>query len=188
MKRYITLLTIFILFSCDKKVNKVDSDLGENVEVIIDDSLRTANPEQIKFRDYLDRLPQLNLPFKFSCDSGLVWPKIDYENNVIKKYKPDGAGILGKIYQRDNLVGILYTYPADKIFPVIQIFDDEGNELQTIDLFELRNCVSDMNYYAVTRGFITKDLRLISWTEVIRCDDNGEKCDTTKTDLERAIY
>jgi hypothetical protein len=187
MTRYLIILLLFLSLSCDKKRDTSTLNLADTLGTKYDDSLQNADPGQIKFADYTNRLPRIDLPFKFSCDSGLVWPKIDYENNVIKKFKPAGAGILGKIYQSDKSVGILYTYPADIIFPVIKVLDNEGHEVTTIDLFEESNCISDMNYSAVTRGLITNDLRILSSIEIITCDDNGKTCDTTRTNLERAI-
>jgi hypothetical protein len=180
--RILFCLTIVIAFGCQRQARE-DSSIEANAKI---DSLKKVDLGTIEFSDYVNRLPQINLPFKFSCDSGLVWPKIDYENEVIKKFKPEGAGIIGKVYQSEKSVGILYTYPADIMFPIIQIFDLRGQELRRIELFEEGNCMPDENYSAVTRGQITSDLQLISWIEIINCDE-GKKCDTTRSNLRRVV-
>jgi len=183
MMKYLALVLLCVSISCGKP----DGGQNASADSFAVENANSAGNEEIKFGAYAKLIPQLDLPFKFSCDSGLAWPDLDYESAAIKKFKPEGASILGKIYQTDHAVGILYTYPADIIFPVVHVSDMDGHELKRMDLFELGDCVSEMGYAAVTRGFITRDLKLLSWIEVISCDDNGEKCDTTRSRLERVI-
>ena len=190
MKKVFFILLVLTFVSC-RRARPIDAtikavELQSDVKEI--DTLSNAEFDKIKFRDYVERIPQIDLPLKFSCDSGLVWVKIEYENNVIMKYKPEGAGILGKLFQEVESVGIIYTYSADVVYPIVHIYNMNGDEREKVNLFELRDCVSDLNYNSTTRGLITKDLEFISTIEKIECDDRGENCDTTRTKSESVIF
>lgn len=183
---------LFALATCKKGTNNTlqtePLDTDQPSAQIDLDSMSNVDFGRITFSDYISRIPSINLPFEFSCDSGLVWPSINYDNNVIKKYKPEGAGILGKLFQNDSEVGFIYTYPSDRIIPIVEIYDLSGNKYEKTILFELKNCVSDLYYNSVTRGIITQDLQLISWIEISDCDDNGENCSISRDTLRRSIY
>ncbi|MFZ1807905.1 MAG: hypothetical protein WAU36_11805 [Cyclobacteriaceae bacterium] len=183
---------LFISASCKKGTNNtLQTELldPDQTSVKVDvDSLSNVDFDLITFADYINRIPSINLPFEFSCDSGLVWPSINYENNVVKKYKPEGAGILGILFQDDDEVGFIYTYPADRIIPIVEIYDLSGNKYGNTSLFELSDCVSDLYYNRITRGIITQDLQLISWIEISDCDDNGENCSISIDTLKQSIY
>lgn len=201
MNRFTILFMVLLAVSC--KTEKPDNN--SSAEQVLDsantettvvtsrqqtnfDSLQNADFDQIGFADYVARVPQIDLPFIFSCDSGLVWAKIDYDNNAIKKYKPEGAGILGKLFEKDDAVGFIYTFPADIVFPQIYIYGPDGNEISRMDLFELGDCVSDIGYYGWTRGQITKDLELLASIVRIECDESEANCDTTRTSIKERIY
>jgi hypothetical protein len=192
MMKLVVFETAILIFGCKKDAGKLIDSTEKTIESLSDtkdkDSLEDAELDQIKFKDYAERVPMIDLPFKFSCDSGLVWAEIDYDNNVIRKYQPKSAGILGKLFEDQKSVGIIYTFPADIVFPIIYVYDLNGEVMEKINLFELRDCLSDYAYNSRTRGLITEDLQLKAAIEVIECDDNEEHCDTTRTIVERVIY
>lgn len=133
------------------------------------------------FSDYVDYLPQISLPYTFKCDEPFVRPgEIDYENALVKKYKPEFTGIIGKVYRNDQSIGVLYTYPADVLLPVLIVTDTTGVKLETIELYELGNCwygdVPEGEYSSIIKGQITKDLKVISSLKVVNCDT--AKCDS----------
>lgn len=145
---------------------------------------------EITFSDYVDQLPQISLPYTFKCDEPLVRPEeIDYENALIKKYKPEFAGIIGKVYKNDQSIGILYTYPADVLLPVLIITDTTGVKLETIELYELGNCAygdyPEGEYRSIIQGRITKDLHVFSSLEITNCDT--VKCDTVRKSMTKKI-
>lgn len=125
-----------------------------------------------KFQEYTNLLPIIKLPLNFICENGFETSEIDYNNEIIKKYKPEGASIIGKLYQDNEEVGIIYGYPADVFFPVISRINKEGFEIESINVFELENCVGDAGYSAKTYGTITENLEIK--TRIIRYSWNYE--------------
>ena len=83
---------------------------------------------KIDFQEYLDIIPQVELPLKFDCDAGFEVPEIDSEKNelILKKFKPEGATIIGKLYSNKKESAILYGYPADIFYPIISETDNTG--------------------------------------------------------------
>ena len=134
------------------------------------------------FSDYVDYLPQISLPYTFKCDEPFVRPgEINYEDSLVKKFKPKSAGIIGKVYENDQSIGILYTYAADVLLPVLIITDTTGVNLGGIELYELGNCWygdhPDGEYRSIIQGQITKDLKIITSIKIVSCD--SVKCDST---------
>lgn len=125
-----------------------------------------------EFQEYINLIPIIKLPLEFICEKGFETRPIDYNNEIIKKYKPEGAAIIGRLYQDNEEVGIIYGYPADVFFPVITRINKEGIEIESINVFELENCVGDAGYSAKTYGTITKNLEIK--TRIIRYSWNYE--------------
>jgi hypothetical protein len=134
------------------------------------------------FSNYVDQLPKINLPYAFKCDEPFIRPgEINYEDSLVIKFKPKSAGIIGKVYENDQSIGILYTFAADVLLPVLIITDTTGVNLGGIELYELGNCTSGDNFYgeysSIIKGQITKDLKIITSLKVVSCD--SVKCDST---------
>lgn len=111
------LLSIFLGLSCctaDKKETKTPE--GQEIT-------STEN----EFTKYLDLLPTLTLPFETNCEKCCNHLKIDYDNELINKFKPEGASIVGLVSRTENRAIILFTYPADMIIPSLKVYDLKGN-------------------------------------------------------------
>jgi|LSQX01.3.fsa_nt_gb hypothetical protein len=127
-----------------------------------------------ELQTYLDLIPMIKLPLDFECENGFDIPELDYENDLIKKYKPEGATIIGKLYQDKEEVAIIYGYPADIFYPLISVIDKSGQELREVRFFKLGNCVGDAGYSATTKGTITKDFKIKTKTEITTWDSENE--------------
>ena len=127
-----------------------------------------------ELQTYLDLIPMIKLPLDFECENGFDIPELDYENDLIKKYKPEGATIIGKLYQDKEEVAIIYGYPADIFYPLISVIDESGQELREVRFFKLGNCVGDAGYSATTKGTITKDFKIKTKTEITTWDSENE--------------
>lgn len=125
-------------------------------------------------KSYLDMIPSVKLPLHFVCENGFDAAKVDYDHAIIKEFKPDGAIVIGKLYQTNTEAAIIYGYAADLFYPIISIIDSSGDEKESIQLFDLRDCVGDEGYSATTTGTITKDYVLDTKTVTYRWE-NGEE-------------
>lgn len=149
---------LLIAISCESTSNEVDVSKDKE-EVEHKDTARLAD-NQNDFEDYLELIPQLDLPLKFECETGFV-PAIHvfYQSELIKKFLPEGATIIGKLTSGDN-PKIIYGFPADIFFPMIYCYDEEGSILEELKVFELRDCVDSEFGSSRTAGEISKDLVL----------------------------
>jgi hypothetical protein len=151
---------------------------------------QSARQTETTFSDYVDYLPQISLPYTFKCLEPFVRPgEIDYENALVKKYKLEQAGIIGKVYENDQSIGILYTYAADVLLPVLIITDTAGVSLGSVELYELGNCVTwdspEGEYTSIIQGQITKDLQVVTSLKVVDC--NTLKCDSVYKNMTKRI-
>jgi len=137
---------------------------------------KKVNSNQTKFLNYLDLVPQIDLPLKFECEIGFDPIDIVGDSSLINKFELDEAIVIGKLFQKENYHGIIYGYAADIFYPIIIIFDDEGLKIKEIPVFELRDCIDGINSSAITTGVITKDLTIENITTVITTTDT--KIDT----------
>ena len=114
--RKILLLTFLGLSCCT--TDKKETETTEKQEV------SSADNEFIK---YLDLLPTLNLPFETNCERCCDHLKMDSDNELINKFKPEGTAIVGLVSRTENRAIILVTYPADMIIPSLKVYDLKGN-------------------------------------------------------------
>jgi hypothetical protein len=114
--RKIIFLTFLVLSCCAS--DKKGSDTTE--------TRQTSNVDN-EFTQYLDLLPTLTLPFETNCEKCCDHLKIDDDNKLIEKFKPEGAAIVGLVSRTEDRAIILVTYPADLIIPSIKVYDLNGN-------------------------------------------------------------
>lgn len=167
------------------KADKIDDKLNQidqfNIE-LIKSIEKLKNNKSLKWdsdiQEYLELIPTIELPFDFVCEENFKPAELNHEIDIIKKYKPEGAVIIAKIYQDDNEAAIIYGYPADIFLPLISIIDKTGKEIKEVRLFKLADCVDDKEYSARTYGTITGDYQIKLKTVVIpwnKMDANGKQ-------------
>lgn len=152
------------------------------------------NNEEQKFinwdneiQSYLNLIPKIKLPLYFECDDGFDVPKLDYENHLIKKYKPKGATIIGRLYQDKEETAVVYGYPADVFYPLISIINKAGQEIRKVGFFELLYCTGDAGYSATTKVTVTKDLKIKTKTEITRWDYENEDAEKEIETLQNEV-
>ncbi|MEL7003231.1 MAG: YARHG domain-containing protein [Bacteroidota bacterium] len=161
----------------------IDNHNIELIRVLEKERIRVKNrkSDEITFINYLSLIPPLELPLKYVCDEGFKTPELNYDDSLIKHFKPEGAAVIGKLYQTAQEAALIYGYPADIFFPIVKIYDLTGKELEEIRLFKLIECVGDMGYSAKTVGVINKDFTVSAITTIIECDtEEMNQCDTTR--------
>lgn len=139
----------------------------EKLAKIKQDSIRKIRYDKLIFKEYVDYIPLISLPKEISCDGDYNHPDLDYTADLMKKFNPKGAGVVGKLYQTDDRVGILYTYPADVLVPVFKQFDLNGTESTSYMFFASEDCSNDFEYFIHTSGVITKNYEV--FIERVEC-------------------
>ena len=130
----ILIVILFVLTCCT----------GDKKQTVVTETNSMADNDFIKF---VSLLPKLKLPFEVNCEKCCDHPKIDYDNELVKKFNPEGSAIVGLIEKTSDRVVILVTYSADMIIPSVKVYDLEGKLTGQMN-FMTGYCGGDFEYYA----------------------------------------
>lgn len=138
---------------------------------------RIIHNSNLSFEDYLNTLPFIDLPWTFECDEGFNTVNQEWDAPLVAKFNPDKLTMLGRLYQNDSIVLMVYGYAADGLILVA-----ETRLLNGIKLGEhvlLQGCGQDVDFFGHGVSKISEDLKLtITMTDI----DCGRKdslgCDT----------
>jgi hypothetical protein len=178
-----TRILIVILFglTCCTSDNKQKSDVR--------DAGVNLTPDN-DFMKFVSLLPIIKLPFETNCEKCCDHPKIDYENPLVQKFKPNGSAIVGLIKKTNDKVIILVTYPADVLVPSVKVYDLEGKKIGEMD-FMTGYCGGDFEYYGQQFFRITPDLSF-NWIDTsyyLKMDTvDYQVIDTTKIEITRKQF
>lgn len=111
--RILIILLFAILFGCNQRPSESSTSKQNNDE----------------FAQFVSMLPQLSLPYEVYCEKCCGHPDLDYESDLIKKYKPEGSSPVGLIFKDEKHVAILVTYAGDMLIPAVVVFDFNGNKI-----------------------------------------------------------
>jgi hypothetical protein len=98
------------------------------------------------FNAYLDLLPIVTLPFETNCDRCCNHPDIDYDNQLISRFRPEGSAIVGLVGRTNDKAIILVTFAADMLVPSLKVYDLTGKLLGEQN-FITNYCGGDSAYY-----------------------------------------
>lgn len=124
-----------------------------------------------EFKKFSGALPVLQMPLKFD-NSGLI--QADAHVSVpdeFRRYLPSGADlVLGKLYEDDKTIGIVYLRTGDVNTPVVMTYSPDGVKLDSANLFayddDLQGAdVKRLVTFLSDRKIQTVDSVLI-WTEI----------------------
>ena len=158
-----------------------------NIELIRSFEARRKGSWNASLQQYLDMLPVVPLPLDFVCEEGFDVPELKYEEGVVQRHKPEGAAIIGLLYQTPGEALIIYGYSADIFYPIISKIDEKGDEVGEIRLFPLRDCVNDAGYEAKTYGKITEDFQVVTRTVQYTWNPNGSSSEKDSVVAEKTI-
>lgn len=166
------------------EIDKYNINFIKNVEK----DFGNATPDE-KFIEYLSLIPDIKLPLDFTCENGFQEADINHTNPFIRKYNPEGALVIGKLYSSENEVGIIYGYIADTFYPILTKFNLKGEEIEDVAFFKFVNCSGGPGYSATTKGTITKDLAVKTQTKILQWDieTEGSQIDTVVFENEFSI-
>lgn len=89
------------------------------------------------FRKFSDTLPVLDAPIKFA-NLGLIRYQSPQEHDpeLFTKFAPQGTDkVLGKLYEDDSTISIVYLRSGDIDTPVMMTYSVDGIKLDSLNLF-----------------------------------------------------
>lgn len=155
----------------------------------IKDPLSGTQTNNSDFEKYCGLLPNLNLPFKMHCNDDVSHPCIDIKNEYILKYKPNSANILGKIKINQNTYGIIYTYPSNDIFPVVQTYSWDGKPMAKLNLLT-KNCGRENDLYSSSTFIIENHCKVTVIDSMLRyeLDEENNIVGLLKSEIKQTHY
>lgn len=179
------LLAILLGLSCCT-ANKKENDATEKSGTSKPDTMMVDN----EFTRYLDLLPIIPLPFETDCERCCDHPEIDYDNELVIKFKPELATVVGLISRTKNRSVILVTYPADVLVPSLKVYDANG-KLTGDMTFMTSYCGGEPGYYGTQFFRIASDLKMsqIDTSYYMAFDTvSYQTLDTTKIEITKKEY
>lgn len=96
---------------------------------------KQENPiEQTLFETFLDSLPEIELPCQFSSRDFRLSDYTIPELHQFDSIREEGGIPLGKFYLSDTIVGIIYSFPADILIPVLYTYTVNGESISSLML------------------------------------------------------
>lgn len=134
MKFIFSIIILIVLHSCVEETNtKRDNSNKKEVKSF------NENIES-EFLQIAKQIKELNFPFDINCSTDYHY--VDVNANFIK-YKPEGSNLVGKVFYINNEVGLLYTFPADVVLPIIYVYNNKGNVERKLNVFDINDCGFD---------------------------------------------
>jgi hypothetical protein len=126
MRPFIILLAV-ILLNCSQQTKDQLADTSDHDSSLVNSEINAKTDTE--FSRFTSMLPKIILPLSLSCEKCCDYPEIDSENELIKKYLPEGARLVGLIFKNEKHAGILVTYAGDMLIPSVVIYDLAGKKL-----------------------------------------------------------
>lgn len=152
----------------------------------------TTIKENQGFADYYSKIKIIKLPFSFFCGFGDYKIPEDIDKDLVRKYLPQNMEIVGRIYEPDENVYLLYAYVGDILYPYLYIYNKDG---KVIDSTYLHNkncyCGSDEYMESNTHTIISmnRSITMIDTTKVFTIDTldqvNPRKLKSTVISIEK---
>ena len=142
------------------------------------------------FMKFVSLLPKLKLPFETNCERCCDHPEIDYDNELIKQFRPEGSAIVGLIDKTSDKVIILVTYAGDIRVPSVKVYDLKGKLTGQMN-FMTRYCGGDLEYYGQQFFSISSDgsFSSIDTSYYLKMDTvDYHVIDTTKIEITRRVF
>jgi hypothetical protein len=105
---------------------------------------------QNEFERFAGQFDPVQIPVSFNT-SGLIKNQVQekHDEATFRKYAPWGADqILGKLYEDDKTTGIVYLLSGDVPAPILMTYTQEGNKVDSVNLFEFNPELGELNRLA----------------------------------------
>ncbi|WP_109832623.1 YARHG domain-containing protein [Reichenbachiella versicolor] len=136
------------------------------------------------FKQFVNLTPFIPLPLKIEdCNLHIgIKGSFNYSDSLLEKYRPEYSTILGKLYQSEDSVAMMYCYPADICVTKVFIYDKTSHVLDTITI--PLNCIADQGYIATTNGVISKEYEVITETYEEEWEGDEHRKNTYKSTIQ----
>jgi hypothetical protein len=138
------------------------------------------NKTDNRFRDYLNMIPEIQLPFNTNSYEELTG-KVEMNDTLFKDFTIDAQGILGKLNINDSITGIIYLYGGNTIYPELITYNQKGQQIAEQQLVTLTAGPDALNSSGSSYMSLTKDFK-INITDTIQSyekDSLGIAIDST---------
>lgn len=190
MNKHIIIILLFALVSCTNMTNKtqkktLQSDIKEKVQI----KKQVFKTENAEFASYLDFIPNLELPIEKMCYDEFASKVLDQANPIVIKFRPEGANIFGKFSINENVIAVIYLYPADYVYPIIVTYDSNATRISDFGFFD-GYCGRDYDFYSSSYCKINESLKIsrIDSTILFDMDKNDETIGIKETKVNKAQY
>jgi hypothetical protein len=158
MKLFLALLAV-ILINCSQRANDQLANTSDRDSAVADSEIPAKTDAE--FLRFTSMLPVIDLPLELSCETCCSHPEIDRENELIKRYAPEGSRLAGLIFKNEKHAGILTTYAADLIIPSVIVYDLTGKKISEQN-FMTNWCGRDYDFLQIQHFRINADHTLHS--------------------------
>lgn len=114
---------------------------------------------KVFFMDLIDNLPSLELPYTMYCGLNESFPWIDDLDKRLVEYLPENVIVAGKLPVNNDFVYIIYGEIGDIIYPYLNIYNQNGEKLDSIYL-HISWCAADEWERTSTTTTINKDFSI----------------------------
>lgn len=94
----------------------------------------TQTNTQTDFKHFIEQIPSIQIGFEANCNKPIKTILLDH------KLIPEGASVVGKLQAIENNYFIIFTYPADIQFPILQVYNSFGEKINEFNLFSYADC------------------------------------------------
>jgi hypothetical protein len=119
----------------------------------------SANKKESAIDAYSSSIKSIKLPFVDTCYDTVAVQQVNPPDSLFQFI--EHGQLIGKVYETNKYVAILYTLPADIQLPVLEVFNKEGKEIASLTLLMGDCCGEDEACAGVSTVCITKELHII---------------------------
>ena len=123
-----------------------------------------TNNDALFFEEILSAIPEIKLPYNLYCGIGdgvFPCPYLfveDLGENAMKLF-PENSMIVGKMPINNDNTYIIYGLPGDIIYPYLNIYDKNGQKIDSLYL-HISYCTGDDEELVTTATTINKDFSI----------------------------
>lgn len=184
LSRILSIALVAALIACSPKSNETSTDKDS---LQVGDELK---PGTAGFADFLSALPRIKLPYEVYCEKCCDHPDLEKYADLVSRYVPEGATVVGLIFQNERHAGILVTYAADMFIPSVVVYDKTG-KITSEEKFLTAWCGRDVDYVGLQYLTITSEKSIVETdtSYSLEIDSLASKIlDTTKTEVSRKNF
>ena len=171
-------VVLFVLFlSCNtSSVEKQPIQEEDSLTIEMENQI-IQNEDSLFFMKMISVLPDIKLPYSMWCGiESYQYPNAeDLGSDIVKLVPEPSSVIVGKLPINNDKVYVLYGLVGDIIYPVLSIYDKNGNRIDSSYL-HISYCYGDCEVIMSTATTISKDfsIYMTDTAQYFNCIENDE--------------